>query len=94
VADAGERKLTGTFHILIIEEFTFVWFQEWQPRSKGMCWFGTVPRADKHLGIGSEKGVQPNRYSRTSRDFIQRLLLLQKVLLNGSIFWVPSTALQ
>jgi hypothetical protein len=26
MVDAGERKLTGTFHILIIEEFTFVWF--------------------------------------------------------------------
>jgi hypothetical protein len=65
MADAGERKLTGTFHILIIEENTFVWFPRmaasirgdvlvWRPRDRSagrqMPWHQERERGTTKIG--------------------------------------------
>jgi hypothetical protein len=96
MADAGERKLTGTFHILIIEEFTFVWFPRMAASIEGgRCWFGIVQRRADRPWHASEarKG-----YNQIGIEVITRLYSMTssiaKVLLNGSIFWVSSAAIQ
>jgi hypothetical protein len=66
MADAGERKLTGTFHILIIEEFTFVWLRRMAASIEGdvLVWGPSGPFSGPTNALASEakKGHNQNRY--------------------------------